>query len=111
MKLKEVVEALKLKVYCGEKHLEREVTGGYVSDLLSDVMGHSREGEMWVTLQTHRNVVGIASLKDLSAVVLVKDLEPDQETVAVAREEDVVMLGTELGTFDFAGRLYELLNK
>lgn len=111
MKLNELVEKLDLVVYTGEEHLDREATGGYVSDLLSDVMGHSKEGEVWITLQTHRNVVGIASLKDLSAVVLVKDFKPDEDTVELAEKEGVVMLGTKLGTFDFAGRLYQLLNK
>lgn len=109
MTLKELVEELNLVVFVGEKHLDREIVGGYVSDLLSDVMGYANEGEIWITLQAHRNVVGIASLKELSAVVLVKDFKPDQEVIEVAEKEEVVILGTSMQTFDFAGKLYNLL--
>ena len=75
MTVREIAEKLNLKVFSGAGGLDREVTGGYVSDLLSDVMGFARDGEVWVTLQTHKNVMAIASLKELAAVVIVKGFE------------------------------------
>ncbi len=60
MKVSEIIEKLDLKVYSGKKGLDREISGGYVSDLLSDVMGNAREGEVWITLQVHQNVMAIA---------------------------------------------------
>ena len=72
MKVKEIVDSLGLKVFSGTEGLDRDVEGGYTSDLLSDVMGHSDAGQLWVTLQTHKNVMAIASLKELAAIVLVK---------------------------------------
>ena len=67
-----LAEILGLKVFGGEKGLGNEIGGGYTSDLLSDVMGHASAGNVWITLQTHKNVLAIASLKELAAVVIVK---------------------------------------
>jgi predicted transcriptional regulator len=106
MKVSELVEKYNLKVFGGEQGLENEISGGYVSDLLSDVMGNAAENEVWITLQTHQNVMAIASLKDLAAVILVKGFEPDEDTLARSREEGIPLLGTNLGTFEMAGKLY-----
>ncbi|MFW5754319.1 MAG: DRTGG domain-containing protein [Marinilabiliaceae bacterium] len=110
MTVNDVVQKLGLTVYGGEKGLERSVTGGYVSDLLSDVMGNASEGDVWITLQTHKNVMAVASLKEVAAVVLVKGLKPDADTLAQGNEEEIPVLGSELETFELAGRLYVLLN-
>ena len=110
MKVVDLVNELDLIVYSGEKGLENEITGGYVSDLLSDVMGNSKSGEIWITLQTHKNVAAIASLKELSAVVLVNNHKPDQDTIEHCEEEGIPVLGTSLPTYDIAGRIYNLLN-
>jgi hypothetical protein len=75
-----LAKALNLKVLSGSNGLNKPVTDGYVSDLLSDVMGNATEGTIWITLQTHKNVVAVASLKDISAVILVKGLQPDADT-------------------------------
>lgn len=110
MKVSELVKKCGLKVFGGEQGLENEISGGYVSDLLSDVMGNAAENEVWITLQTHQNVMAIASLKDLAAVVLVKGLEPDEDTLSRSEEEGIPLLGTSLGTFEMAGKLYFELN-
>ncbi|MFI3297074.1 MAG: DRTGG domain-containing protein [bacterium] len=109
MTVKELVEKLDLEVLAGKEGLNREITNGYVSDLLSDVMGFAQEGDVWVTLQTHKNVMAIASLKDVAAVILVKNLQPDEDTAAVANEEDIPVLGTSLSTFEIVGKLYDAI--
>ncbi len=109
MTVQQLIEKLSLKVFGGEKGLENEISGGYVSDLLSDVMGNADAGEVWVTLQTHKNVMAIASLKDLAAIILVNNHQPEEDTLAQANEEGVPLLGTELSTFEVTGKLYELL--
>ena len=100
-----------LTVYSGKEGLDREVTGGYVSDLLSDVMGRADTGHIWVTLQTHKNVMAIASLKDLAAVILVNGYQPEPDTAAQSNEEAIPVLGTSLSNFEITGQLYELLKK
>jgi len=86
------------------------VEGGYTSDLLSDVMGYADAGYVWITLQTHKNIMAIASLKELSAVILVKGFEPDEDTLALAQEEQIPLLGTTEQAFEISGRLYRLLH-
>lgn len=109
MKIVDLVTALDLKVYSGSKGMNNNVSGAYVSDLLSDVMGNAEKGELWITLQTHRNIMAVASLKELPAVILVKGLVPDRATMEKSEEENIPILGTDDETFRIAGRLYEIL--
>ncbi|MDD2197703.1 MAG: DRTGG domain-containing protein [Bacteroidales bacterium] len=111
MQVSDIVNALNLTVYSGKSGLTREVDGGYVSDLLSDVMGHADTGNVWVTLQNHKNVMAIASLKDLAAIILVKGIEPEPDTLSQSNEEQIPILGTDLETFEVVGKIYELINK
>jgi predicted transcriptional regulator len=111
MKITDVIKDLDLKLISGQEGVSNEVTGGYVSDLLSDVMGHAKEGNIWITLQTHQNVVAIASLKDLAAVIIVKGFVPESDTIEKSKVENIPILSTELDTFTIAGRLFELLKK
>lgn len=107
MKLKEIIDRLELKVAAGE-NLDREVAGGYASDLLSDVMANSREGDIWVTLQAHPNIIAVASLKGMAGVVIVQGRTPEAQTVDKARQEDIPLMVTGLQTFELVGRLYSL---
>ena len=111
MKISEIIEKLNLKVYSGKVGLEREADGGYVSDLLSDVMGHADADCIWITLQTHKNVMAIASLKELAAIILVKGFEPEADTIEQSEKEGIPILGTDMETFEIAGELYDLLKK
>jgi serine kinase of HPr protein (carbohydrate metabolism regulator) len=110
MIVSELVSILKLNVFCGEKGLSHEITGGYTSDLLSDVMGHASEGQVWITLQTHKNVMAIASLKELSAIILVKGNQPEEDTVLQSKSEGIPILGTNEEAFEISGKLYQLLH-
>jgi len=111
MTVSEMIKELGLIVFSGKEGMEKEITGGYVSDLLSDVMGNAVEGEVWVTLQTHNNVSAVASLKELSAIIIVKGLIPEENTKKHCEEEKIPLLGTSLETFEIAGKLYKLLQK
>ncbi|MGQ9858818.1 MAG: DRTGG domain-containing protein [Thermodesulfobacteriota bacterium] len=108
MKLREVVEALGLQVRCGADRLDREVQGAYVSDLLSDVMARARAGSVWITLQTHLNVVAVAALNDLAGVILVNGRQPEETTLQKAEEEGVVVMISPEPSFEVAGKLYQM---
>jgi serine kinase of HPr protein (carbohydrate metabolism regulator) len=109
MKVADMIRELGLILFSGARGLQNDIAGGYSCDLLSDVMGFAREGDVWITLQTHQNVIAVASLKDLAAVVLVKGLEPEPETLQHSNAEGIPVLGTTLGAFEFSGKLYEWL--
>ncbi|MFH0777629.1 MAG: serine kinase [Candidatus Eisenbacteria bacterium] len=110
MKLREIVQELNFRVITGKEKLDGDVTHGYTSDLLSDVMANSKEGDLWITLQTHQNVVAVAKLKDLAGIVLVNTREPDADTTQKAAEEKVCLLQTEEASFVVSGKLYALLS-
>jgi predicted transcriptional regulator len=108
MTIRDAVQMLGLEILVENGGLEREVTGGYASDLLSDVMAHSKAGNLWVTLQAHRNIIAVATLKELAAIVLVNGRTPDAETLTKAREEKVVVLASRLPAFELVGKLYQM---
>jgi predicted transcriptional regulator len=108
MTIREVVDNSHLEILAQHDGLDKEVTGGYASDLLSDVIAYSKPGNLWVTLQTHRNIIAVATLKELAAVVLVNGRTPDLETLEKAREEKVIVLGSRLPAFELVGRLYQM---
>ena len=110
MKLIEIVEKLGLEVFSNRDKLnEIEVTGGYTSDLLSDVMGNAQEGQVWITLQNHKNVMAVASLKDLAAVILVKGIKPEESFLKQSEDEEIPVLGTDRQAFEMSGELYTYL--
>lgn len=108
MKLTELIQKLNLDVRSAKANLEREVTGGYASDLLSDVIANGKEGNIWITLQIHHNIVAVASMNNLAGIILVNGREPERETVEKAETENLVLMVTELPTFEVVGRLYSL---
>ncbi|MCQ2272897.1 MAG: serine kinase [Bacteroidales bacterium] len=110
MKVQDLVDALNLKVISGAQGLDREVDGCYVSDLLSDVMGNADMNNVWVTLQTHKNVMAIASLKELACVIFVKGLMAAEEVIEQSNEEGIPLLSTNMQTYEVVGKLYNILN-
>jgi hypothetical protein len=108
MKLKELAERLTLELTTPNAPMEAEVKTGYASDLLSDVLANSIEGDLWVTRQTHLNIVAIAVMRDLSGILLVNGSQPDPDTLEKAAEKMVPILRTPLPTFEIVGRLYQL---
>ena len=108
MTVRDMLEPLELEALTGAEGLDREITGGYASDLLSDVMAHGQAGNVWVTLQSHRNIIAVATLKELAAVVLVNGRTADPETLAAAGQEQMPVLSCRLPAFELIGRLYQM---
>ncbi len=105
-----LVEQLGLTVQCGEGHLDREVSGGYVGDLLSNVMAGSKSGDVWITCQTHQNIVAVSVLKEQAGIILIQGRRPDEDTIQRASQEGIPILSTELSGFEIAGRIYTLMH-
>jgi serine kinase of HPr protein (carbohydrate metabolism regulator) len=107
MTLTALIEKLGCEVKTSGADLSTEVTGVYVSDLLSDVMANAKEGNLWITLQIHHNIVAVAVLKDLSGIILVNNRQPEEETLKNAEQEKIPILVSTLSAFVLAGKLYE----
>jgi len=108
MKLAEICQQLDLEVQTETGQLDVNVTGGYATDLLSCAMAKAQAGNVWVTLQSHSNVVAVASLLNLAGVIITEGMHPDEATLEKAQEEGVNILTTPLTTFTVVGRLYAL---
>ena len=108
MQLSEVMQRLDLHQKSGESAEDVEVTGGYVSDLLSDVIGNAKSGRVWVTIQIHQNVVAVGTLLGLAAIIIAGGAEPEEKTIEKANEEGLRILTTDMNAYEVAGRLYEL---
>ncbi|MGL4345786.1 MAG: hypothetical protein ACRCTE_11360 [Cellulosilyticaceae bacterium] len=100
MTVADVVSKLGLGVLAGETGLHQTVEGGYTGDLLSFVMGHAKEGNVWFTIQGHLNSVAVASLLGLSAIVLAEGVTPTEDMIAKANEEGIPVLGSHLTSFE-----------
>lgn len=109
MTLQEIIEALQLKILTQDKDFSQIIpTGGYAADLLSCVMAGAQRKAIWVTLQAHLNIVAVAALLDLSAIIITEGANLDPETIAKANEEEVILLSTDNPTFYVVGKLWEL---
>lgn len=108
MKISEIIKELNLTVLSGKDLLEKEIIGGYVSDMLSDVLANSKKGNIWVTLQTHLNIISVASVKELSGIIIVNGRKPDEDSLKKAEDEKIIVLSTDGRSFQIVGKLYEL---
>jgi predicted transcriptional regulator len=108
MKLTEIIKSCNLQLVCGEKSLDREVSGGYVSDLLSDVMANCKKEDIWLTLQIHPNIVAVAKLKEIAGIIIINGRKPEAETTKKANAEGLPVTTSDLPAFELAGRLYNM---
>lgn len=108
MKVSQVVDALNLQVVAGQGALQREITGGYCADLLSCVMARAKNGNVWLTLQAHPNVIAVASLLELAAVIVTEGAPIPDEVKARAESEKVPLLATPHTTFKIVSELARL---
>jgi len=106
MNLLDVANTLQLDVLSGTDLMNREFGHGYVSDMLSDVIAHAEAGSIWITLQLHLNIVAVASMKDLAAIIIVHGRRPDAGTLHKAEQEKIPILSTHMNAYQTAGRLY-----
>ncbi len=90
---------------CGE----REIEGAYCGDLLSWVMGRAESGNVWVTIMSNINVVAVASLADVSAVILAEGVEVDEDVKKTALERSVNLLSSNDSTYNIANLIGKVI--
>jgi hypothetical protein len=109
MRLAEIIDRLSLVVLTPDSDIDTEVTGGYCGDLLSHALSKATPGDLWITIQHHANVVAVAQVAGLAAILIVDGRLPSEETLARAKDGGIILLGTSENTFAVAGRLHTLL--
>ncbi|ABV34188.1 MULTISPECIES: hypothetical protein [Pseudothermotoga] len=106
MKISEMVSKIGLEVVCGD--CKEEVVHGCTGDLLSEVMSHAKPSSVWITVQSHVNIVAVAAISGIRAIVLCNAHKYPEETVSKAQHENICLLRTEKSPFEIAGLLYSI---
>lgn len=105
MKVREIVEKLELKILAGEKGIDKDVKGVYINDLLSWVMSHGDNGNAWITVQIHPNIVAVASLLEFSCIIVPEGLEIEKVTADKANEEKISILQAKESGYELCCKL------
>lgn len=103
MELQEIIEKVDLKKLTNVE--VKNVKGVFISDMLSDVMTNAKSGDLWLTVQTHKNTISAANLVNLAAIVVTHGKEVPQETIELANRFYVIILGTDLSTYELVSKL------
>ena len=107
--LKIIIDKLQLRLLTDSKEFETIfIEGGYASDLLSCVMTGAKKNDIWVTLIASINIVAVAKLLELPAIIITEQSHPDEMTIARANQEGVILFSTSLSNFTVVGSLWEL---
>ena len=84
---------------------EKEISGAYIGDLLSWVMGKAEQSHVWLTIMSNINTVAVATLADTSCILLCEDVRADGELLRTASEKGVNILSTDLTSFEAAVKI------
>jgi serine kinase of HPr protein (carbohydrate metabolism regulator) len=92
MKVKELADKLGMKILTGAEGLDKEIEGGYTGDLLSWVMSHASKGDVWVTVQIHVNIIAVAVLLEMAAIIVPENIPVEDSTLEKANQEGIAIL-------------------
>jgi len=106
MTVNDLMERFDLKLVAGEKGLDRQVEDGYCGDLLSEIMANAPEGSVWLTIQGHQNIVAVAVLREMAAIVVTGGQSADNDTLHKANQEGIPILLWPGSAYQLAGRLF-----
>lgn len=104
MKIRELSEALGLTVHALPDP-DREITGVYIGDLLSWVMGRAKAGCVWITIMSNQNCIAVATLSDAAAILLAEGVTPDEELVKLSMAKGINLLSSSEPAYETAVRL------
>ena len=108
MTIRETAEALGAKIIQDEFE-DASLTGAYTSDLLSDVMAYAKDGGALITIQAHKNTVAVATLVDITVIIICNSRPIPDDMLAAAKDEGIAILLTKENQFTVSGKLYNLL--
>lgn len=109
MTLQEIITGLNLTVLTSPRDFNAiQPQGGYAADLLSCVMAGAQPQNIWVTLQAHMNVVAVAVLREVSAVIITENAKPEADVIEKADQQGIILLSTSESNYEIVGKLWEL---
>lgn len=108
MKLCEIIDKMELEVVTEFDLPQKQVEGVYIGDLLSIVMAKAQQNFLWITIQTHINIIAVATLVDLAGIIIVEGMEIEKDTIEKALEVGIPIFKSKLSAYDIACKLREI---
>ncbi len=108
MKLSSIIDKLNLEIVNSSELEEKEADGVYIGDLLSLVMSKAQKNNLWITIQTHINIVAVATLVDLAGIIIAEGMEIEKDAIEKAKEVGIPLFKTDLSAYDIACKLKEI---
>lgn len=107
MKLNDLLKQPGFKALVEPTDLEMEITGLKCCDLLSWVMANGAEGDAWITVQTHLNVIAVATLLEMACIIVPEGIDVEEATLNKAREQSVAIIAADYDAYGIFSRFYE----
>lgn len=109
MNLRQISEQLNLTLLTNSLSFDEiPVESAYASDLLSCVMAGAKPTCVWVTLQAHMNVIAVATLLEISAVIISEGAVPEPAVIQKANEQGVTLFSSPETSYTICGQLWEM---
>lgn len=108
MQVKEFLEKTHFEFKASPEALEKEISGVFVGDLLSWVMGNCEANQVWITVQSHMNIIAVAALKEISCLIIAQSAEVEDEVLQKAYEENIALCRSDLSAYEICKKCNEL---
>ncbi|QEK12320.1 AraC family transcriptional regulator [Crassaminicella thermophila] len=108
MKVNDLIKKENFKLLTDNQTISKEIKGVYCCDLLSWVMANAKAGDAWITVQTHMNIVAVASLLEISCIIIPESIDVDMDTINKANEENIPIISTDLNSYGIFCILHDL---
>lgn len=105
MKVSELIKKLNMTVLTDPDFSDRDISGCYIGDLLSWVMGKAQPGDAWITIMNNVNIVAVASLTDVACIILCEGVSADETVINKANNEDIIILKSDETAYSLATKL------
>lgn len=107
MKLSALIDTMHLELLTTPDYEDREVTGCYIGDLLSWVMGRAKPQDVWITVMSNVNIVAVATLSDAACILVSENVPIEQEVLQKANAQDVVIARSPLPSYELGVAVHE----
>jgi hypothetical protein len=108
MKIREIAAVLGAEI-CHDEFEDVDIKGAYTSDLLSDVMANAKDGGALITIQAHKNTVAVATLVNISVIVICNWRPLAGDMLESAKDEGISVIRTRENQFTVSGKIWEML--
>lgn len=106
MQIKEIASLIEAKVLTGEDHVHKKIDFAFASDLMSDVLTLKKDALALITGLSNLQTIRTAEMSDIHCVILVRGKKGSKEMIALAKENDMVLMECPFTMFRASGILY-----